>query len=288
MFAHSFTVCQKAHRAPGVYPDCRDGSLSLRTRPPYKSSGLGFRVRALLSPNAPFVVALLCCVLSPAWAQDSTPEPSLCVVDSPVCRKLAIEVAKLELTDFIQRELDSLRSGSFLCPEDNPNCCPPRLMPLCSQVQRDHVVDAQRQFHSVLAGRFGDCPWSAEMCDSLGSFYCGAEAGWTPWGGCSPGLELPPRPPLPPPLPCPCGTTPNLKGLCIPKVCTGPSGRVPCNFLCSDDLVAISDPPAPESNLERHMRDQKVQIEAAKRLREDLKAALEEAEAQIKELSQYR
>ncbi len=36
------------------------------------------------------------------------------------------------------------------------------------------------------------------------------------------------------------------------------------------------------------MRDQKVQIEAAKRLREDLKAALEEAEAQIKELSQYR
>lgn len=237
-----------------------------------------------------FSLILMCCPLGLVWAGAPILEPNLCVKDSRACQKLAIEVAKLDYYDFISREQDLREHDSFLCPEDNPQCCPPHLMPICAQVEKDLVVEARRVFQSMVSSRFGDCPWSSEICDSLGPFYCGPDGGWTPWGGCSPGIVYEPPIPPDPPLPCPCGTVPNSKGLCISKVCTMFGTRVPCRTLCDapDKLTAKSSAQRPESNLGRHLADTKVQLEAAKKVREDLKSALNVLEKKIRELSKYK
>jgi len=236
-----------------------------------------------------FSVILMCCTLSPAWAGDPNPQPSLCVEDSRACQMLAIEIAKLDFSDFISRDLEVRRRDSFLCPENNPQCCPPHLMPICSQVEKDLVVEARQNYQSVVSYRFGDCPWSSEICDSLGPFYCGPDGGWTPWGGCSPGIVFEPPTPPDPPRPCPCGTKPNSKGICIAKVCTMYGVRIPCNINCDLPVVAAkSGTLRPESNLARHLADTQIQLEAAKRVREDLISALEILEIEIQELSRYK
>ena len=243
-------------------------------------------------------VLLICCSLVPAWAGDPNPQPNFCTEDSPACRSLAVEIAMLDIADQIGREVDLRRNINLLCPEDNPQCCPPQLMPFCFQIQRDLVFEARRSYQNVSLSNFGGCPWSREICDSLGSFYCGPDGSWTPWGGC--GLVLEPPVDCPPgwsqvgfgcepPPPCDCGFEHNSKGICIPKVCYRFGIRVPCMTFCGEDQVfveAATNRPV-ESNLGRHLSDRTVQIEAAKRVREDLEVALEAVEKEIKGLSTY-
>jgi hypothetical protein len=246
------------------------------------------------------LVLMICCWLTPAWAGDPSPQPNpdLCTEDSRACQRLAVEVAILDIADRIDREVDLRRSTNLLCPEDNPQCCPPHLMPVCFQIQRDLVFEARRRYQSVSLSSFGGCPFSPEICDSFGSFYCGPEESWTPWGGCSTVLD--PRITCPagwsqvgfnclPPPPCPCNSAHNSKGICIPQLCYWLGRRVPCMTGCLEDLVfeetAASRPT--ESNLGRHLSDRQIQLEAAKRVREDLKLSLEVVEKAIKELSSH-
>lgn len=244
------------------------------------------------------LVLLLCCSLAPAWAGDPSPQPNLCTEDSRACQSLAVEVAMLDIADRIGREVDLRRSTNLLCPEDNPQCCPPHLMPVCFQLQRDLVLEARRSYQSVSLSSFGGCPFGREICDSFGSFYCGPEESWTPWGGCSTVFDPPINCPpgwsqagfgCEPPLPCRCGFEHNSKGICIPKVCYQFGARVPCLTLCGLDQVFVetaASRPA-ETNLGRHLSDREVQLDAAKRVREDLKLSLEAVEKEIKELSSY-
>ncbi len=216
---------------------------------------------------------------APALAGDPSPQPSLCEIDSPACRNLAIGVAKLELDESIHRRLDQLRGGSLLCPEDKPNCCPEPLMPYCARIERQVVAAAQQQFHQALTSQFDDpCLWTS-YCDLFGE-----ESDVV-------------RPPIVPdpirPLDCPCGTRPSYsKGICVPDVCTaGREFPVPCEWACSLDELIVENSRAkaspPKSPLERHLRDRSVQLEAAKLLRKDISAALEAVNKEIAELSGY-
>ncbi len=243
-------------------------------------------------------VLSICCPLAPALASDPSPQPNFCAGDSPACRTLAVEVAKLDIADRIGSAVDLGRGYDLLCPEDNPDCCPPPLRPVCFQIQRDLVLEARRSYQSTSLTSFGGCPWSPAVCDSFGAFYCGPDQNWTPWGGCSKVFDPPINCPpgwsqvgftcVPPP-PCPCGFEHNSKGICIPKVCYRLGTRVPCLTLCGLDQVFVerTPAPAPGSGLGRHLTDPKVQLEAAREVRADLEAALEALEAEIQELSGY-
>lgn len=236
----------------------------------------------------------------PAAAADPSPQPNFCAQDSAACRNLAVEIAMLDVADRIGAVVDLRRGIDVLCPEDNPNCCPPELMPFCFQTQRDLVLEARRVYQSRSVGDYDDCPWSSTICDSLGPFYCGPESSWTPWTGCLDVAFPPIDCPLGwtrlefggclPPPPCPCGFVHNPKGLCIPKVCYRLGVRVPCLTLCGIDQVFVAEvePPPPETNLERHLLDRAVHLEAAQRLRDDLRSKLEAVEKEIAELSSYR
>ena len=204
----------------------------------------------------------------------------------------------LDITDRMEREVDLRRSFNLLCPEDNPQCCPPHLMPICFQVQRDLVLEARRAYQSPSLLSFEGCPWSQEVCDSFGSFYCDRDERWLPWAGCVGNLEPPINCPpgwiqnglsCEPPLPCRCGYEHNSKGICIPKVCYLGHVQVPCRTFCGDDQVFVEAAAnrSPESNLARHLSDREVQLEAAKRVQGNLKVALEAVEEEIKKLSSY-
>lgn len=244
-------------------------------------------------------ILLVCCVPAPARAADPSPQPNFCREDSPACRHLAIEIAMLDITERIGTEVDLRRSTDLLCPEDNPECCPPELMPFCFHAQRDLVTEARRAYQSRSVGDYDDCPWSRQICDSLGPFYCGPEGGWTPWTGCldvaTPPIDCPPGwtqtefGGCQPPPPCPCGFVHNPKGLCIPKTCFRLGIPVPCLTLCGNEQVFVEfgPPRPPATNLERHLQDRAVHLEAAKRVRQDLEVALKAVEKEIAELSSY-
>lgn len=241
---------------------------------------------------------LVCFPLATAWAGDPNPQPNFCREDSPLCRRLAVEVAILDITDRIDQEVNLRGSFALLCPENDPQCCPPHLMPFCFQIQRDLAREARRAYQSVSLLSFKGCPWSEEICDSFGSFYCGPDKRWLPWAGCVGELEPPINCPsgwkqvglsCAPPPPCPCGFKHNSKGLCIPKVCYLFGGRVPCRTYCAENQVFVDTAakrPA-RSNLGRHLNDRAVQLEAAKRVRENLRVALEALEEELKKLSSY-
>lgn len=236
----------------------------------------------------------------PAAAQDPSPQPKLntglCAQDSRVCRSLAVEVAKLNIADRIDSEIASRRNTNLLCPQDDPQCCPPRLMPFCSALQRNFILGARSAYRNVSLTRVGECPVQDEICDAMETF-CAANERWLPWAGC---VDLVSTPPIhcepgwsqngltcvPPPS-CECGFEPNGNGKCIPKTCYARGARVRCADICSieERQVAIQLGPAPvESNLGQNLRDIGVQIEAAQGVRAELKATLEAVEREIREL----
>lgn len=184
----------------------------------------------------------------------------------------------------------------MLCPEDNPQCCPPHLMPFCSQIQHDLALQAQQGYENAYLLRTEKCPFSEEICDATETF-CEADERWLPWAGCIDASLDPPIycPPgwkqvglgCEPPPPCACGFEHNSKGICVPKVCQRHGILVPCLNLCEDPVVYedFLGAPAAESRLGRHLQDKRIQLEAAKRIRMDLRTSLDLVEEEIKKLS---
>jgi hypothetical protein len=212
------------------------------------------------------------------WASDpSTPKANLCLKGSKACRMLAVQVAKLNFSDLIKRKMDSRPRSSFLCPEDNPQCCPPNLMPLCSQTEKDYVFETRRE---VLAG------WDSFLCEVNGG-------NWSELTGTCKSKNIADRvfdPPFPPwQDDCdPCREKHNSKGYCIKKKsCPFRGIMLSCDFVCrkAPDAVKVKTVKAKSSNLIRHLSDKDVQLEAAKQVHEDLKTALEFLDAEIKILS---
>lgn len=228
-----------------------------------------------------FILAVLAFAASTTRAGDPSPQPSLCEADSPACRNLAIGVAKLELSDTIYRVIDRDRGGSLLCPEDNPNCCPPRLMPFCADLERQVVGAAQAEFHQFLASRQMD-----DLCQrKLDCRFLIRQGDRIRFDPLQRFGDLSFRE-------CPCGWRFNpLREKCEPETCTARGFAIPCGYACAlDDLVvALEDrePPPPSSPLEHHLRDRGVQLEAAKLLRDELRHALGAAEKEVAELSSY-
>ena len=228
-----------------------------------------------------FTLAVLAFGASAARAGDPSPQPSLCEVDSPACRNLAIGVAKLELSESVHRVIDRHRGGSLLCPEDNPNCCPPRLMPVCAEIEQRVVVAARAVFHRSLVSQHMDNLCESKLdCRFLTQQKDHFDFDPLPWSG-----DLSPRE-------CPCGWVFNpLRNKCEREICTARGFAIPCGYACAFDnlVVALEDrePPPPSSPLERHLRDRGVQLEAAKLLRDELRHALGAVEKEVAELSSY-
>lgn len=222
-----------------------------------------------------------------------------CAEESVACRHLAVGVAMLNIRERIEAAVEVEQAGRsvrMLCPEDNPQCCPPHLMPLCSRVQRDLALQAQHAYRNAYLPRFERCPFSEEICDGIETF-CEADERWLPWAGCIEAsgdlpIYCPPGwkqvgPSCQPPPPCECGFEPNSKGICVPKVCQRNGVPVPCRNLCDDRVVFedfIGVAPA-ESRLGRHLQDRRIQLEAAERVRSDLQKALKLVEEEIEDLS---
>jgi hypothetical protein len=226
-----------------------------------------------------FPAILLCFLLvGPVWAGDpATPQTKICIKDSKACRMLAVEVTKLNFSDLITQKLGSRQGNNFLCPADNPQCCPPHLMPLCSKVNKDFIFETRR-----------------ENLNGWNSFLC--EAGGGRWnellGTCKPddfiiGVYDPPRPPFGNNCDT-CSETINKKGKCVPKKsCLFRGTMLPCDFVCrkAPDAEKFKMVESNPSILSRHMTDTKVQIEAARQVQKDLKISMRILDAEIKKLS---
>ena len=117
---------------------------------------------------------LVCFPLATAWAGDPNPQPNFCREDSPLCRRLAVEVAILDITDRIDQEVNLRGSFALLCPENDPQCCPPHLMPFCFQIQRDLAREARQH-----CGAFDN--FKIQFDQRLGSLR---GLLFDPWNGC--------------------------------------------------------------------------------------------------------
>ncbi len=235
------------------------------------------------------IFVLLGLTLSVLAEEDKSSGPMLaadaafCEDDSSSCRGLAIEVAKLDILDAIKRDTSRQTAQIFLCPEDNPNCCPPHLMPVCQRIQLDVARRARDDLHTLALAKSDDCPWDKKTCDSLGSFYCGPDKDWSPLLGCNerPKLVIPDFPPVPDP--CPCGYRENHKRICIPKLCTFGGHFVDCQHACGVEPPRLELPR--NSRLAEQLQNREVQIEAANAVRDDLMKALSILDEQVKQLS---
>lgn len=236
---------------------------------------------------------------SPGSRPQASLDVGLCAEDSAACRDLAVGVAALNIRERTEAAVEveqAARRAEMLCPEDNPQCCPPPLMPFCSQVQRDLTLQARHAYQNAYLLRFDDCPFSEEICDATETF-CEADERWVPWAGCIDSSLEPPVfcPPgwtrvglsCEPPPPCRCGFEHNSKGICVPKVCQLRGIPVPCRNLCDEPVVfeAFFGTAPAGSRLGRHLQDRRVQLEAAERVRSDLQQSLKLLEEEIEGLS---
>ncbi|MGP6088142.1 hypothetical protein [Antarctobacter jejuensis] len=178
-----------------------------------------------------------------AWSMPSmAPAQSLmgfCKSADGSCRALAVEVEKRRVSDGVTMRRPTLDPGSLLCGPENPNCCPPELMPVC-MAHADVLVD-QAVTVLVKSAIAKDCPFSASVCEGFGSFYCGVDQGWNPWSGCQDAIVV--RDPEPPTV-CPEGQRPAGKpGLCEPISCFHPVFHVeiPCGPNFDDDVFTRVD-----------------------------------------------
>ncbi len=177
---------------------------------------------------------LLFCVQNPssATAQDAF---GVCAASESQCRALAVATNKVAIAEQLNLSRPLFDPGQFLCPEDTPNCCPPRLMPVC--MEHGSVIIDQTLTLMQAKQKPEKCPFSAEICDSLAGFYCGPDASWTPWSGCYTIAD----PVIPePPKPCPVGQVFNGK-ICIPQKCYDPTFgvEIPCRPLGDGQIFAL-------------------------------------------------
>ena len=250
---------------------------------------------------------ILCIAGISVWAVDNIESHSrFCIDDSPACRVLAVEISVLELTDKIDLQIEGNQSFNLLCPEDNPNCCPPNLLPVCGQAQEDLILRAKKSYDtslSILASReiaagqnsSVDCDFGSPECGVMNDLNCRPGEIWSPVLGCTGGIVDN----FPPPPVCGCGAEPNQYGGCSIKMCQtfgGLGADIPCTFFCEAGLGILESDNSfvsmmsqikdkEESNLGRHMKEQSVQLEAAEQLRKKLKSALITLDEEIKKLN---
>lgn len=208
-------------------------------------------------------------VPGPAPAQ---PLFGLCKEADAQCRALATEVEKVRLTSPLGTRRPSFDPGNLLCTVDNPNCCPPEMMPVCSahaDVMIGHAITTLAR-----SARKEGCPWSKEVCEGFGSFYCEKDQSWNPWFGCHDSLVVT-EPPEPPTWVCPPGQRPGKKPkICEPIPCFHPllNVEIPCgpdfpevtfrDFTLPDGAERTADDPV--GNLLRLMQEERVKAEAAR------------------------
>ncbi len=233
-------------------------------------------------------VVMLALPLNSVWAAGESnvpPSADICEADSPLCRRIAVEVAKLEFTEVIRHELVGRRAGALLCPETDPDCCPPQLGQVCAQKEMALVRQARRKLHKENSDSICDL-WPPGCRGFPGDvFECPAGSVLGDFGMC---LELVnPLPiPDPSPLPCPCGWTSNVYGGCSPKPCPGRLLNLACTFGCFPDTFKAAERRQGEgSTLMRYLGEKEVQVEAIRHLREDLKNELDALERHVKKIS---
>lgn len=228
----------------------------------------------------------------------------VCDQDSSSCRGLALEVAKAAINDAINDARIMAREGSFLCPADNPQCCPPHLRQMCGTFRAETVAVVQAQLlHSAKSKK---CPFVESICDMLAGKYCNSiEETYTPWSGCTVfggGVVGPSCPfgtvPSPngncqPWPPCPLGKKHNSKGICIPEPCyfEATGTPIPCNYHPGNAGVVAHQPiptnkKPPARFLVENLNDRSLRLEAATQVLEDLKASISLVEEQINRLAQ--
>ena len=224
---------------------------------------------------------------------------NICDQNTSSCRELALEVAKANVRDRIAEARILTGQGNLLCPDDNLNCCPPHLMPMCGKFLSDIVEDVQIQL--LQNSKSKKCPFTQGICDMLSDKYCDSiEETYTPWSGCTKigggvvgpscpfGTVADPFGNCQPWSPCQIGFKHNSKGICIPEPCyhEGTGIPTPCNFYPGNAGVlastsSSSDTRAPSRFLVENLSDQSLQLEAAKLVLEDLKASISLAEEQV-------
>lgn len=206
----------------------------------------------------------------------------LCETADERCYSLAVEVEKIRATDGLSLGRPGINPGNLLCTQDNPNCCPPHLMPVC--MAHAGVIVDQALSKVIREGIVGGCPWSREVCDGFGSFYCEPEQNWNPWAGCHDAVVV--VDPQPPTWVCPEGQRPAAKPpICEPIPCFHPifNIEVPCAPTNGDlgfaqiKLPDGADMPdnAPVGNLLRLMATEDVRQEANTALKREFGRELE-------------
>jgi len=77
-----------------------------------------------------------------------------CAAGGAGCDILAQAVLRRDFANQLSGKLSERFGGLKLCPEDNPQCCPSRLMPLCTMMVGGIVelLDANLQLERALAG----------------------------------------------------------------------------------------------------------------------------------------
>jgi hypothetical protein len=147
------------------------------------------------------------------------------------------------------------------------------MMPVC--MAHAGVIVDQAVSTTVRAAIKNDCPWSEEVCDGFGSFFCQAGQGWNPWAGCQdPIVIVEPEPPY---WPCPEGHRPGGKrGICEPIPCFHQilNIEMPCGPDLKDLSIAVLSQPdgtgrgmdGPAGNLLRLMATDEVRDEARRAL----------------------
>lgn len=215
-----------------------------------------------------------------------------CKKDMAACDALAIEITKLDFQHILEQRIAALRGTHALCPDENPNCCPPELAPVCSQIARDRVARARSDY--INSEQNEECPYGPEVCDVLGNLYCGPDSVYLPWGVCaSKGILIDPcrgdwheiGPGVCAPPPPRCGPDERWNGkICVPKKCIFKGLVVPCPITAPDELKkALAAKRAPRGNLSRRLQDPVVQSKAYRELHDELETAMSELDRLIAE-----
>ena len=211
-----------------------------------------------------------------------------CAKDPVICRNIAIEITKVDLSDYIQLELDTQPERYTLCPEGELECCPPEQASRCMQMQRAIVEQARKRHSKPLHLSIG-CPLTAAKCDGLGAVLCDQGETFSSLTGCVPDFSIDrPWPTLPPR--CECGQTYDLeKNICKPKTCNifGYNRSCPLSKACAPvDVIdrSIGGYNSHSATLQRYLADPDVHREAVDRLRNDFQAALQLLEVHAAEI----
>lgn len=189
------------------------------------------------------------------------------------CFNLAVEIEKVRATEGLSLGRPGINPGNLLCSQDNPDCCPPHLMPVC--MAHAGVIVDQALSKVIREGIVGGCPWSKAVCEGFGSFYCEPGQNWNPWAGCHDAVVV--VDPQPPTWICPEGQRPGAKpNTCEPIPCFHPvfHVEVPCGPSGGDLGLAQVDLPDGSGEMEDAALGNLLRLMASDDVRQEANTAL--------------